>query len=135
MVYLLMLIGSWYVLMPTRESIERRMVFSVTEEIKRYDGMAFAGESPRNIFVIARSQGYAAWIAQVRARHRIGREGDVGFDTIDKQYRESISDLPVKYTIGVFLCIVIWLVPMGAFYAAGSIFDWIQRGAASFRKQ
>ena len=60
--YLLMLAGSYYLLMPDNESIERRMVFSVTEEVRRYDGMAFAGESPRKIFESARSQGYTNWI-------------------------------------------------------------------------
>ena len=69
-IYLLMLAGTYYMLMPDQDSIERRMVFSVTEEVRRFDGMAFAGESPRNIFEIARSQGYAAWIAAISSRYR-----------------------------------------------------------------
>ena len=55
-IYLLMLAGTYYLLMPTPESIERTMVFAVTEEVRRYDGLAFAGESPRKIFDSARSQ-------------------------------------------------------------------------------
>ena len=114
--------------MPNQESIERRMVFSVTEEVSRYDGMAFAGESPRKTFEIAQSQGYYPWIAQLRSKYRIGREGNAGFDRIEKEYREAISDLPVKHTIGVMLCVVAWLAPMAAFYAIGIVIDWIKRG-------
>ena len=102
-IYLLILTGSYRLIMPNQESIERRMVFSVTEEVHRYDGMAFAGESPRKIFDIARSQGYYPWIAQLRSTYRIGPEGNAGFDRIEKEYREAISDLPVKHTIGSLL--------------------------------
>ena len=104
------------------------MVFSVTEEVSRYDGMAFAGESPRKIFEIAQSQGYYSWIAQLRSKYRIGPEGNAGFDRIEKEYREAISDLPVKHTIGVVLCVVAWLVPITAFYVIGLVMDWIKRG-------
>jgi hypothetical protein len=128
-IYLLILAGSYHLLMPNQESIERRMVFSVTEEISRYDGMAFAGESPRKTFEIAQSQGYYPWIAQLRSKYRIGPEGNAGFDRIEKEYREAISDLPVKRTIGIVLCVVAWLVPMAVFYATGFVMDWIRRGA------
>lgn len=115
-------------LIPDRESIERRMVFSVTEEVRRYDGMAFAGESPRAIFEIARSQGYAKWITTIRTKYRIGPEGNAGFDRIETNFREAVSDLPVKRTLGVLLCIVAWLVPMALLYAFGLVVDLIKRG-------
>ena len=69
------------------------MVFAVTEEVRRYDGMAFAGESPRKIFEIARARGYAAWIAQVRSKYQIGPENNDGFARIEKNYKEAVSDL------------------------------------------
>lgn len=128
-IYLLILAGSYHLLMPDQESIERQMVLSVTEEVKRYDGMAFAGEAPRTTFERARSEGYAAWVAEVRAKYRIGSEGNAGFDTIDRRYREALSDLPVKRTIGIFLCVAAWLVPMALLYAMGFVIDWIKRGA------
>jgi hypothetical protein len=127
-IYLLILAGSYHLITPNRESIERQMVFSVTEEVSRYDGMAFTGESPHKIFEIARSHGYAAWIIQLRSKYRFGPEGNAGFDRIEKEYREAISDLPVKRTIGVMLCVVAWLAPMAAFYAIGFAMDWIKRG-------
>ena len=96
LIYLLMLAGSYYTLVPDRESIERRMVFSVTEEVRRYDGMAFAGESPRKIFENARREGYDSWIAATRIRYRIGPEGNAGFDRIGKNYHEALSGLPVN---------------------------------------
>ena len=114
-------------LMPNQERIERRMVFSVTEEVKRYDGMAFAGESPRRIFEIASSQGYATWIASVRSKYQIGPDGNEGFDRVDKEYRDAISGLPIKRNLGVMICFVAWLLPMSAFYAIGSGVDWIKR--------
>lgn len=127
--YLLILAGSYYMLVPTLERIERKMVFSVTEEVRRYDGMAFAGESPRKIFKIARSQGYATWIASVRSTYRIGPEGNEGFDSIERVYREAISDLPAKRYLGLMICFVAWLLPMSALYAIGLVVDWIKRGA------
>jgi len=133
-IYLLMLAGSYYVIMPNQESIERKMVFAVTEEVRRYDGMAFAGESPRKIFEIARSQGYSDWIAQLRIKYQIGPEGNDGFAKVEKNYREAISDLPVKRAIGVLLCLVAWLVPMAALYGAGFVVDWIKRGAGGIQE-
>lgn len=132
-VYLLLLAGSYYLLLPDRESIERHMVFSVTEEVRRYDGMAFAGESPRKIFENFRSQGYTAWIATIRSTYRIGPEGNAGFDRIEKNYREAVSDLPVKRTVGVLVCVVAWLFPMAFLYAIGSVVEWIRRGARGIR--
>lgn len=128
LIYLLMLAGSYHLLAPSHDSIERRMVLSVTGEVHRYDGMAFAGESPRTIFESARSQGYPAWIAQVRSTYRIGPEGNAAFDRIEKDYREALSDLPVQQSIGMLICIVAWLLPMAVFYAIGFVLDWIKTG-------
>ena len=127
-IYLILLAGSYFMLIPNQESIERRMVFSVTEEVRRYDGMAFAGESPRKIFEIARSQGYVAWIAAIRSRYSIGKEGNAGFDKIEKGFHEALYDLPRKRTFGVLLCLIAWLLPMSALYAAGLAVDWIKQG-------
>lgn len=129
LIYLLMLAGSYHLLMPDHESIDRRMVLSVTEEVHRYDGMAFAGDSPRKILETARSQGFPVWIAEVRLKHRIGPEGNAGFDRIEKNYREAVSDLPVKQAIGILICITAWLVPMAVLYAIGFVVDWIKQGA------
>lgn len=132
-IYLLMLAGSYHLLMPDKESIERSMVWSVVEEVRRYDGMAFAGESPRKIFEIARSQGYTAWIAQVRRVHRIGVEGNAGFNRIDTNYREAISSLPIKRTVANSICVIAWVVPMAVLYTIGSVVDWVKRGARIIR--
>lgn len=127
-IYLLMLAGSFYMLVPDQEQIERQMVFSVTEEVKRFDGMAFAGESPRKIFANARSQGYSTWIAQIRTKYRIGPEGNAGFGRIDEVYHDAIIDLPVNRKLGMLICFLAWMIPMSAFYAVGSGWDWIKRG-------
>lgn len=115
-------------LVPNLERIERKMVFSVTEEVRRYDGLAFAGESPRKIFGIARSQGYTQWIASVRSAYRIGPEGNAGFDRVEQAYHDAISDLPSKRSLGMMICFVAWLMPMSALYAIGLVIDWIKRG-------
>lgn len=126
--------GSFFLLMPTRESIERQMVFSITEEVKRYDGMAFAGESPRKVYEIARSQGYHAWITAIRSRYHISPEGNTGFEKIDQEYREALSDLPVKRTVGLLFCALFWLVPMAVLYSIGLVIDWINRGGNEIGK-
>jgi hypothetical protein len=128
MIYFLMLAGSFYLLVPNQERMERKMVFSITEEVKRFDGMAFAGESPRKIFETARSQGYATWIASVRSKYQIGTEGNASFARVDKEYRDAISRLPIKQNIGVIICFLAWLIPMSAFYAICSGVDWIKQG-------
>jgi len=127
-IYLLMLAGSFYLLVPDQEQIERQMIFSVTEEVKRFDGMAFAGESPRKIFAGARLHGYSTWIAQIRTRYQIGTAGNAGFGRIEKVYHDAISDLPVKRKLGLLSCFLAWMIPMSAFYAVGSGVDWIKRG-------
>jgi hypothetical protein len=127
-IYLLLLAGSYYMLMPTEDSIGRSMVFAVTEEVRLYEGLAFAGESPRKIFDVARSLGYATWIAQVRSKYRIGKEGNTGFDRVEKGYREELSELPRKRMFGVLLCVIAWVAPMSFMYLSGLVIDWIKRG-------
>ena len=134
-IYLLALAGCFYVLMPNRQSIERKMVFSITEEVKRYEGMAFAGESPTKIFETARSQGYDVWITELRTKYRIGQEGDTGFTRVEKEYYDAISDLPAKRSLGVIICLITWMIPMTLLYATGLVVDWIRRGANTVKKQ
>jgi hypothetical protein len=134
-VYLILLAVSYHMLMPNQELLERKMVFSVTEEVKRYDGMAFAGESPQKIFETARSQGYAAWIAATRSRFRIGSEGTIGFDRVEQNYRDATSALPAKRKLGVMACFVAWLMPMSVLYAIGLVVDWIKRGARAVKRR
>ncbi len=128
MVWLLMLGGTCYLIMPTRDSIESRMVFDVTEELRRYDGMAFAGESPRNIFMAARSKGYESWIAEQRGKYRVGPQGNQRFDKLWNAYQEDLSSLSFKQILGIFFCAVAWGVPMGVLYFIGRVIEWIQRG-------
>jgi hypothetical protein len=126
--YLFMLAGSYHLLMPTQERIEQQMVLAVTEEVKRYDGMAFAGESPRKTFEQFQSLGHAAWIVQIRSKYRIGPEGNAEFDKIELSYREALTDLPVKRIIGILICVAAWMVPMALLYTIGFVMDWIKRG-------
>ncbi|MEI7817596.1 MAG: hypothetical protein WCI45_10450 [Desulfuromonadales bacterium] len=132
-VYLIMIAGSYFLLMPTSESIERHMVFAVTEEVRRYDGMAFAGESPQKIYETARSDGYPQWILATRKKYRIGTEGNAGFERIERNYHGDVSKLPFQQTIVVLIGVIAWVVPMALFYAFGSVIDWIKRGGRAIR--
>ena len=123
-----MVAGIYHLIMPDQESSDKKMVLSVTEEVKRYDGMAFAGESPRKIFEAARLDGYGIWIAATRSKYQIGPEGNADFKKIDSDYRDAITDLPMNRIVGIFICLVAWLVPMAIFYAFGYVLDWIKRG-------
>jgi len=134
-IWFLGLAGCYFMLMPNQQSIERKMVFSITEEVKRYDGMAFAGESPKKIFETAASEGYAAWIAGVRTKYRIGYEGKAGFDRIELEFRDALSGLPTKRNLGVMICFVAWMIPMSLLYAIGLIIDWIRRGARAIKER
>lgn len=127
-IWLLLIVATGYVIMPTRERIDRDMVFAVTEEVRTHEGLVFAGESPERIFAAARAQGYAAWIAELRKRYRIGAEGNAGFDRIAREYRLRIDNLTrrrLRLTAGLY---VAWLVPVAALYAMGLLVDWINRG-------
>ena len=126
--YLLMILATGYVLMPTRERIDRDMVFAVTEEVRNYEGLVFAGDSPDKIFETARTQGYSAWIAGLRKRSRIGAEGNAAFDRIGRDYRRDVENLTrnrLKLAAWLYMA---WFGPMVALYAMGCAVDWINRG-------
>ncbi len=126
--YLLMLVATGWLLMPERRQVDKAMVFAVTEEVRRYDGLAFVGESPENIFETARVQGYGRWIARVRKAYRIGREGDAGFGRIEKDYRQAMDTLMSKRLRLSGWLFAAWAVPMGLLYAMGMAVGWIKQG-------
>ena len=113
--YLLLLAGAFLLLVPNQERIERTMVFAVTEEAKRYEGLAFAGESPRKIFDEANSRGFAPWIAHVRSTFKIGPEGDSGFAAIERDYNRSLSALPFQQVGSVVLTLLLFFAPAALF--------------------
>ncbi|GFE62035.1 hypothetical protein [Geobacter sp. AOG2] len=126
--YLLMLVAAGWLIMPERRQVDKAMVFAVTEEVRRYDGLAFVGDSPERIFESARTQGYGPWIAHVRKAYRIGREGDAGFDRIERAYRQDMEALATKrLKLSGWLCVA-WVVPMGCLYALGSLIGWVKQG-------
>lgn len=126
--YLLMLVATGWLLMPERRQVDKAMVFSVTEEVRRYDGLAFVGDSPEKIFEAAQSLGYAPWIARIRKAYRIGKEGDDGFGRIERDYRQAIETLTMKRLKLSGLLFIAWVVPMGLLYAAGGLIGWIRQG-------
>ncbi|MDR3579742.1 MAG: hypothetical protein P4L44_07265 [Oryzomonas sp.] len=126
--YLLMLVATGWLLMPERRQVDKAMVFAVTEEVRRYDGLAFVGDSPEKVFETARTQGYAPWIARIRKTYNIGRVGDDGFGKIERDYRQAIETLTSKrLKLSGRLCVA-WVVPMGFLYAAGGLIGWIRQG-------
>jgi hypothetical protein len=126
--YLLMLAATGWLLMPERRQVDKAMVFAVTEEVRRYDGLAFVGDSPEKIFETARAQGYGPWIAHVRKAYRIGREGDAGFGRIEREYRQAMETLALRrLKLSGWLCVA-WVVPMGVLYAMGGLVGWIRQG-------
>jgi hypothetical protein len=126
--YLLLIVATGCVLMPTRERLDRDMVFAVTEEVRKYEGLVFAGESPDKIFEAARRSGYHAWIAGLRMNYRIGAEGDAGFARIHTEYRQAVESLSVKRLRLVGLLAITWIIPMAGLYAMGYVIEWINRG-------
>jgi len=131
---MLILAGSFYMLTPNQESVERQRVFSAMEEVKRYNGMAFVDETPRKIYEVASSLGYDKWIGYVRSEYNIGPEGNAGFAWIEKVYRDALADLPAKRNLGLMISFVAWLIPMSALYAAGLAVAWIKRGTGILRQ-
>lgn len=126
--YLFVLVATGWLLMPERRQVDKAMVYAVTEEVRRYDGLAFVGDSPEKVFEAARVQGYGPWIAHVRKAYRIGREGDAGFDRIEKDYRQAMETLATRrLKLSGWLCAA-WIVPMGFLYAMGSLIGWIKQG-------
>jgi len=129
-IYLLMVVAAGLLLMPERRQVDKAMVFAITEEVRKYDGLAFVGDSPERIFQAARSQGFAPWIARIRKTYRIGREGDDGFGRIEKDYRQAVESLTTqRLKLLVWLCVA-WVVPMGLLYAAGGLIGWIRQGTS-----
>jgi hypothetical protein len=126
--YLLMLVAAGWLLMPERRQVDKAMVFAVTEEVRRYDGLSFVGDSPEKLFETARAQGYGPWIAHVRKAYRIGREGDGGFNRIEKEYRQAVETLTSRRLKLSGWLLVAWVVPMGLFYVMGSLVGWIRLG-------
>lgn len=127
-IYLFMLIATGWLLMPERRHVDKAMVFAVTEEVRRYDGLAFVGDSPEKIFETARAQGYNPWITHVRKVYRIGKEGDAGFSRIERDYRQAMETLTTKrLKLAGWLCVA-WVVPMGLLYAMGGLIGWIKQG-------
>ena len=126
--YLFMLVATGWLLIPERRQVDKAMVFAVTEEVRRYDGLAFVGDSPEKIFEAARTQGYAPWIARIRKAYSIGKEGDDGFGRIERDYRQTLETLSTKrLKLSGWLCVA-WVVPMGVLYAAGGLIGWIKQG-------
>lgn len=128
LIYFLLVVAGGWLLMPTRGRIERDMVFAVTEEVRKYEGLVFAGSSPEKIFEAARAEGYSAWITGLRKKSGIGREGDAGFARIENEYRRDIETLPLRRLRLSALLFLAWVGPMAGFYAAGCLVDWINRG-------
>jgi hypothetical protein len=127
-VYLVLLVAAGFLLMPDRNRIERAMIFAVTEEAKRYDGLAFAGEPPSRVFESARREGFSVWIAQVRKKYKISRSGDAGFEAIDRKYRQELSELATNRLLLGIRLFCAWLLPVALLYLAGLVLDWIGRG-------
>jgi len=126
--YLLMLVATGWLLMPERRQVDKAMVLTITEEVRRYDGLAFVGDSPEKIFEIARAQGYDRWIAHVRKVYGIGREGDAGFGRIERDYRQAMETLTSRrLKLSVWL-LAAWAAPMGLLYVMGGLVGWIKRG-------
>ncbi|QEM70012.1 hypothetical protein FO488_18845 [Geobacter sp. FeAm09] len=126
--YLLLLAAAGWLLMPERRQVDKAMVFAVTEEVRRYDGLAFVGDSPEGVFETARAQGYGPWIAHVRTTYRIGREGDQGFDRIEREYRRAVAALGWRRLKLTGWLLAGWVAPMGLLYVMGSLVAWIRQG-------
>lgn len=127
-VYLTLIVAAGWLLMPDRGRAERAMVFAVTEEARKYDGLAFVAESPSGIYEIARREGFDNWIAGVRKKYRIGAGADPDFAAIRKQYLKDLDSLGTRQTIVALLLGIAWAGPMAVFYAAVRVMDWINRG-------
>jgi hypothetical protein len=127
-VYLALIAVAGYVLMPDRGRAERAMVFAVTEEVRRYDGLAFVAESPSGIYEAARREGFDSWIVKVRRTYRIGPGADRDFDGIRKRYLQDIDSLGERQKRLLFLLVLAWVAPMAALYSAVCVMEWLCRG-------
>lgn len=126
--YLLLIVVAGFVLMPNRRQIDKAMVTAVIEEVRKYQGLAFMGESPEKTFERAQKLGLAPWVVKVRKTYRIGKEGNAGFGRIDEMHSEAINALQherLKLSAWLFAA---WIIPMVVLYAMGALVDWISRG-------
>lgn len=126
--WLALVAGTGWLLMPGRGDAERALAFAVTEEVRKYDGLAFVAESPSGIYEAARRQGFDTWIAKVRGRHRIGPDADRDFARIRERYLRDLESLPNRQGALLFLLGLAWAVPMAALYAAVRVMEWIVGG-------
>ncbi len=124
-VWLVLVAVSGYILMPRREQVERAMVFEVTEEVRRYDGLAFVAESPRGIYESARREGFDHWIAAVRAKRRIGPDADPDFARIRENYLREMDTPPGRRFTLILLLALAWAGPTALFYMAVRIMEWV----------
>lgn len=127
-VYLVLLAVTGVLLMPDRGQAERAMVFAVTEEVRRYNGLAFVAESPSGVFEAARREGFDRWIAKVRRKHRIGADADRDFARIREKYLRDLDSLGDRQSALLLLLALAWAGPMAALYAAVRVMDWIVGG-------
>jgi AcrR family transcriptional regulator len=127
-VYLILIAVAGHVLMPNRVQEERAMVFAVTEEVRRYDGLAFVAESPSALYEAARREGFDSWIARVRRTYRIGPGADRDFEEIRKRYLQGIDSLGDRQKRLLYLLALAWVAPMAALYASACVMEWICRG-------
>lgn len=132
--WLALIAGTGYLLMPSRGDAERALVFAVTEEVRRYDGLAFVAESPSGIFEAARREGFDAWIAEVRGKHRIGPDADRDFARIRERYLRDLESLPNRQSALLFLLGLAWAVPIAALYLAVRVMEWIVGGVENSGK-
>ncbi|MRR53279.1 MAG: hypothetical protein EG822_02035 [Deltaproteobacteria bacterium] len=127
-VYLVMLVVAGFFLMPNRGQVERALVFAVTEEVRKYDGLAFVAESPRRIYAAARRKGLDHWIAEVRQKHRIGSEADPAFARMWEKHLSDLRGLGDRQMKLLILLAMAWAGPMAALFAAVRVMEWINRG-------
>lgn len=127
-VYLMLVIVAGVYLMPNRGQAERALVFAVTEEVRKYDGLAFIVESPSGIYEAARRARFDRWIAEVRQKYRIGANADPVFAQMWEKYQRDLSSLGDRQLKLLVMLALAWTVPMAVLFAAVQVMEWITRG-------
>lgn len=127
-VYLILVVVSGLFLMPNRGQAERAWVFAVTQEIRKYDGLAFVAESPSEIHEAAQREGVDRWIASLRKKNRIGTEADPDFVRLREKYLLDLRSLGDRQLKLLVLLALAWAAPMAALFAAVRVLEWIKRG-------